>query len=40
MPVQLTYSRSDKPDEKTSRVQTFHYQRLPENVDPRRPDTE
>jgi hypothetical protein len=37
--VQLTYSRSDKPDEKTSRVQTFRYLCLPESVDPRGPDT-
>jgi len=35
--VRLTYYRSDKPDEKTSRVQTFRYLCLPENVDPRGP---
>jgi len=35
--VQLLYFRSDKPDEKIARVQTFRYVCLPDNVDPRGP---
>jgi len=35
--VQLTYFRSDKPDEKMSRIQTFRYLCLPANIDPRVP---
>lgn len=35
--VQVTYYRPDKPDEKTSRVQTFRYVCLPSTIDPRGP---
>jgi|RhiMetdeSRZDD1v2_1073273.scaffolds.fasta_scaffold31431_2 hypothetical protein len=35
--VQVTYYRPDKPDEKTSRVQTFRYVCLPSTIDPRAP---
>ena len=35
--VQMTYFRSDKPTEQMSKIQTFRYLCLPENVDPRAP---
>ena len=35
--VQVTYYRPDKPDERTSRVQTFRYVCLPNTIDPRAP---
>jgi hypothetical protein len=35
--VQVTYYRADKPDEKTSRIQTFRYGCLPSTIDPRAP---
>lgn len=35
--VQLTYFRSGKPAEQVSKIQTFRYLCLPENVDPRAP---
>ena len=33
--VHVTYYRPDKPDEKTSRAQTFRYVCLPSTIDPR-----
>jgi hypothetical protein len=33
----MTYFRSDKPTEQMSKIQTFRYLCLPENVDPRAP---
>ncbi len=35
--VQVTHYRPDKPDDKTSRVQTFRYVCLPSTIDPRAP---